>query len=183
MTRLVSIGDKYNRLLVVSHDHTDHHYRKFWRCVCDCGNMFTTHSGSLRSGNTKSCGCLAREVKDQTRKPDNGSELTAVILGYKRHAYGRGFDWGLQREQVRLIIGQPCHYCGAKPSNKKSTKNSKTPFMYSGIDRLDNLAGYSPANVVPCCATCNRAKGTLTVQDFSAWVKRINAFAEQWGKQ
>lgn len=32
-----------------------------WKCVCECGtNLFVT-SGELRSGDTKSCGCLNRE--------------------------------------------------------------------------------------------------------------------------
>lgn len=31
----------------------------YWRCECDCGNKkFYAKAGSLRSGNTKSCGCL-----------------------------------------------------------------------------------------------------------------------------
>ena len=29
-----------------------------WRCQCDCGNKSDALSSNLRSGNTKSCGCL-----------------------------------------------------------------------------------------------------------------------------
>ena len=29
-----------------------------WECRCDCGNTILVRSGSLTSGNTKSCGCL-----------------------------------------------------------------------------------------------------------------------------
>lgn len=180
MERLVKVGDKYGRLEVAEHHHTDGHYRKFWVCRCACGGSVITHSGSLRSGNTKSCGCLSREVKALTRKPENGGELTAVILGYKRHAERRGFDWALSREQVREIIGKPCYYCGTEPSNRKSTKNSISPFVYGGIDRVDNRHGYLMTNVVPCCAVCNRAKGTLTSREFSDWAKRVGAMAAQW---
>lgn len=28
-----------------------------WECVCDCGNITYSDTGSLRSGKTKSCGC------------------------------------------------------------------------------------------------------------------------------
>jgi hypothetical protein len=34
-------------------------YRQ-WRCRCSCGKEFTTRSGSLRQGKTRSCGCLRR---------------------------------------------------------------------------------------------------------------------------
>jgi len=183
MGRLVKAGDKYGRLEVVKHMHTDNHYRKFWMCSCVCGGSVIVHSGSLRSGNTKSCGCLSMEVKKLRRKPDNGGELTAVILGYKRHANRRGLSWSLSREQVKEIIASPCNYCGAEPSNKKTTKNSIDPFVYGGIDRVDNMYGYSIDNVVPCCSICNRAKGALTPSEFFAWANRLTSMAAQWGGQ
>lgn len=32
-----------------------------WNCVCDCGNTTTLPSTALKSGNTRSCGCLKKE--------------------------------------------------------------------------------------------------------------------------
>ena len=34
----------------------------WWRCQCECGQIVSVSAGSLRSGKTKSCGCLRREV-------------------------------------------------------------------------------------------------------------------------
>jgi len=31
----------------------------YWFCLCECGRKTTVQAGSLRSGNTKSCGCLS----------------------------------------------------------------------------------------------------------------------------
>ena len=39
-----------------------------WRCKCDCGKFHNVMVGNLRSGNTKSCGCLARERLLKARK-------------------------------------------------------------------------------------------------------------------
>jgi len=33
-----------------------------WECRCQCGNKVTVASGSLVTGNTKSCGCLRKET-------------------------------------------------------------------------------------------------------------------------
>jgi hypothetical protein len=33
-----------------------------WECACDCGNIKTVAGPKLKSGNTKSCGCLNREL-------------------------------------------------------------------------------------------------------------------------
>lgn len=29
-----------------------------WRCICDCGNIFSARGGAIRSGATTSCGCI-----------------------------------------------------------------------------------------------------------------------------
>jgi hypothetical protein len=36
----------------------------YWRCRCQCGNETIARSGELRSGHTKSCGCLRAEFVD-----------------------------------------------------------------------------------------------------------------------
>ena len=33
-----------------------------WRCRCECGRECITTGAALRKGQTKSCGCLAREA-------------------------------------------------------------------------------------------------------------------------
>jgi hypothetical protein len=33
-----------------------------WECICDCGNIVVVASSRLRSGKTKSCGCLSKEL-------------------------------------------------------------------------------------------------------------------------
>jgi hypothetical protein len=181
MGRLVEVGDVYNRLTVISYHHTDHHPRKFWVCKCVCGGTVVTHSGSLRSGNTKSCGCLAKDVMAMKRKPNNGSEITAVILGYKRHAAARKLRWGLSRDDVVSVIFMACHYCGSAPSNVKKTRNTVAPLFYNGIDRINNSIGYEFNNIVPCCAICNRAKGAASVDEFKEWAVRLAKMADQWG--
>ncbi len=36
--------------------------RRMWRCKCECGKKVTVHDTNLRTGRTKSCGCLQREL-------------------------------------------------------------------------------------------------------------------------
>ena len=33
-----------------------------WRCKCDCGNVVSVQYSNIKSGATKSCGCLNREI-------------------------------------------------------------------------------------------------------------------------
>lgn len=175
------IGEKFGRLTVSGLSHRDERYRKWWLCKCECGKETTLHTGNLRSGNTRSCGCLSKDVKAAKRISLHHSAITAVILGYRRHAKRRGHAWAITRGEVEEIIQRPCFYCGSPPANVKITKSSIEPFRYSGIDRKDNAGGYEPGNVVPCCRVCNRAKETLTVAEFADWAARLGAMADQWG--
>lgn len=173
------LGKKFTRLTVTDFSHKDERSRKWWKCICDCGNVTVLHTGNLNSGNTKSCGCLATETRKAKRKSVNHSEVTAVILGYKRHALRRGYEWNLTREEVEKLIVMPCHYCGTVGSNTKITKNTIEPLKYNGIDRKNNDEGYHSDNVLPCCCVCNRAKQTMNYDEFVSWIR---AMAEQWTK-
>ena len=178
-------GQRFGRLVVVSRSDRNgkNSHRVYWNCQCDCGCASVTSSGCLRSGNTKSCGCLMDEVRKK-RISLNHSEFTAIILGYKRHAKDRGFAWNLSRQFVEDITQQDCHYCGCKPFNTKKTKNSiGDGLKYNGIDRIDSSRDYTECNVVACCRICNYAKSNMSIQDFQDWAINLGkkAMAEQWG--
>lgn len=65
-------GIRFGRLVVKDLSHTDHR-GSHWTAVCDCGNIVTKSSSYLRSGHTKSCGCLHRDT---------------CIERNKKHGYG-----------------------------------------------------------------------------------------------
>ena len=176
-------GDKFNRLECIEFHHTGKHYRSYFLFKCDCGTEKVILGSLVKSGNTKSCGCLSKEIKSRRISP-NQTEVTAIILGYKRHAEDRGFKFKLSREQVESIIKKNCYYCGTPPSNNKKTKNSiGDGIKYSGIDRIDSNRDYSIDNVCPCWKVCNYAKSNMSLVEFQEWAKRIGqkAMAEQWG--
>ena len=42
--------------------------RVYFRCICDCGNVVSVNTNSLKNGNTKSCGCIRRETTRASSK-------------------------------------------------------------------------------------------------------------------
>jgi hypothetical protein len=58
----ISIGEKYNRLTVVAEAENKHSNRYIF-CKCDCGRYKTIALSQLLNGNTKSCGCLKKELR------------------------------------------------------------------------------------------------------------------------
>ena len=182
-------GIRFGRLTVIKKDGV---HRKpcgttqsKYLCKCDCGTEISVLMQNLKNGNTKSCGCLSADIKEQKKLPENRGVINQIILGYKRHARDRNLCWKLDYEQVKEIILSQCYYCGTERSNIKITKNCKNGFAYNGIDRIDSSKGYEIDNVVPCCKICNVAKLNMSQKEFVLWIqkaaKHTKSMADQWG--
>jgi len=59
-TKLNLLGQRFGRLVVLRQT-ADRGKGTVWECQCDCGLTLTVKAGPLRTGHTKSCGCLVRE--------------------------------------------------------------------------------------------------------------------------
>lgn len=54
-------GNKFERLTVIAYAGQNKNKISHWYCRCDCGQVRRVCSYNLKSGITKSCGCLRRE--------------------------------------------------------------------------------------------------------------------------
>ena len=61
-------GQRYGRLVVVPHTPRLIGSRYHCKVRCDCGVVKWTNSNNMRAGNTRSCGCLLKEVAGQHSK-------------------------------------------------------------------------------------------------------------------
>lgn len=53
-------GNRYGRLTVLR-EYKSINGRMYWMCRCDCGAEIAVRGNLLRSGRTRSCGCLSAE--------------------------------------------------------------------------------------------------------------------------
>ena len=56
------------------------HAGAFWECECECGNTAIVSASNLKSGNTRSCGCLRSE---RSREWFKSGEQKRGRNGYK----------------------------------------------------------------------------------------------------
>ena len=164
---------KFGRLTVIKRVGSNPKNRNArWLCKCDCGTEKLIDGVSLRNGNTKSCGCLKKELLTKlnenkeikhNRLSLGVASLRKTIDSYKRIAKKRGRSFELTQEQFVELTKKDCHYCGASPNNITESNNCYGEYIYNGIDRIDNSKGYTLDNVVPCCKICNYAKRNLTL--------------------
>lgn len=66
-------GNIYGRLTAVSRASAPGDSRTMWICTCSCGNSKEFRANSLVRGETKSCGCLVREVSAATARARNSA--------------------------------------------------------------------------------------------------------------
>ena len=135
-------GQKFGMLTVVSEAGINKYGNSHWLCRCDCGNEKVVQGGSLRSGDTKSCGCLRRALLSE-RKTIHGNYRMPEYIAWKNarhrctdpnyenfHAYaGRGIEFRLP-DFVEFLA-----HVGPRPSNKHS------------LDRIDNKGHYEIGNL------------------------------------
>lgn len=58
-------GQKFGRIQILSfkgYGKRSHHQAAMWTGLCDCGNKIVVFSSDLLIGDTKSCGCLQRDI-------------------------------------------------------------------------------------------------------------------------
>ncbi len=162
------LGQKFGRLTVVAPSHTTGAKGWYWICRCDCGGKKVVRGSYLLAGGTKSCGCLHPHIL-----PIGVSAFNVTYKTYMRGATKRGLAWGLSEKFFMEITQKDCYYCGSPPSNTYRNSCNRGDYIYSGIDRIDNSAGYTTDNVVPCCITCNVAKHAQSKEEFLDLIKKI----------
>lgn len=83
-------GKKFTRLQVIKACGSVGRDR-VWQCLCECGKLITVRAFALKSGNTRSCGCLKREavikrnietgVRVRLKNPPRRIDVSNTTLG------------------------------------------------------------------------------------------------------
>jgi hypothetical protein len=61
-------GQVFARWTVLRYSRTSGNYQAYWVCRCECGSEKIVAGSTLRFGNSKSCGCLQREIIGRIRR-------------------------------------------------------------------------------------------------------------------
>ncbi len=134
-------GMRFGRVVAIQDTGRKSNSRKpIYLCLCDCGNEFETLAPNLLRGDTKSCGCLKREV---LRK--HGMHKTRL---YRR--------WADMLSRCRCENSSNYKYYGAKGVRVTPEWEKFEPFMewaldngYEeklSIDRINPAGDYEPSN-------------------------------------
>lgn len=100
------IGEKYNLLTIIEFVDRDKNGIKRYKCQCDCGKEKIIRINDVRSGKTKSCGCLAKQRSAEQLQKYRDKRIESGKLYYKDltgQQFGRlkVLEFDLQETQKR----------------------------------------------------------------------------------
>lgn len=142
-------GRRFGRLVAVKITSKRHHNKVVWLCRCDCGLECEIIAGSLISGNTRSCGCLA--IESRTKHGLSNTRTYKNERHARRHAQkvGTYIPFSSQELQIQIEeLGNHCVYCGG---------------LYEHLDHFMPLSKggkHALSNLVPSCKSCNLSKNS-----------------------
>ena len=110
---------------------------RYWECQCDCGVVKDVQGCNLKSGASKSCGCVKNQKHGMSRSPEY-----TTWRAMKRRCYDEGF--------------KSYYYCGARGIEvcdrwKDSFENffadmGLKPSSRHSLDRINHDKDYGPDN-------------------------------------
>lgn len=122
-----------------------HHYNR-WLCQCSCKekNLLLVQGRSLKSGNTRSCGCLEKELKIQRLKKTNEFRIVDnVVIGKSSNTNDEFFvdicDFDKIKNicwSVRINKSGMKELCGWDQTQKKTVR-MHTLLGFPNYDHID----------------------------------------------
>ncbi len=157
-------------------------------CRCECGAEKLIRSDSLKSGQTKSCGCLSAEISRiiHEKYPKESRRLRSIYLSMMYRCYNQ------RSSRYQRYGGRGIRVCdewtgenGFDNFCRWSIANGYDPDATSAemtIDRIDNDGMYCPANCRWTSRTKNIRNRSITAYfTYNGETKAVADWAEIFG--
>ncbi len=139
------IGKIFGRLTVLERADNDGHGNIRWKCICECGKETIVTSSHLKSGHTRSCGCLMLDTTS-ARVTKHGGRNTRL---YRIWAHMK--ERCLNPNSISYMNYGGCGItvCDEWKRDFKAFHDWAIANGYSDeleVDRIDNDGDYRPEN-------------------------------------
>lgn len=157
------IGRTFGRLLVKNREGRDTTGGITWMCVCSCRNYKAIAGRSLRSGETRSCGCLQKELIGNRARKHGLSKNPRYMLwiSAKLRASKANLPFDLSWENIPEIP-TICPVLGTLLGGQK--KRGFCPNSPS-LDRINPKLGYVKGNIRVISHRANQLKSDGTPEE------------------
>jgi hypothetical protein len=180
MVKAIDIsGMKFGRVIPIKRcDYNDKNGNPFWECKCDCGTIFVVRSQCLKSGHTKSCGCLLNETTIKTHTKHNMSRTRPYTIWtnmLSRCSYEK------YEKNLKNYIKRGITVCNEWKTFDGFWKDMSEGYADNlSIDRINNDKGYDKNN----CrwATSEQQNNNSRINRFLSY-EGTTLSVRQWAKK
>ena len=179
---IVLTGQKFGRLTVVEYAGINKWRNYKWLCLCECGKKKVIRSGSLRNGDTQSCGCLQKEItsiiktKHGHKKKGKTSKIYVVWEAMIRRCTNPNYH------EYHYHGGRGISVCERWRKFENFLEDMGKVPKGLQIDRIDNNGNYCKSNcrwVTPKEQQRNKRNNHLITYDgktqcLAAWAEEFN---------
>ena len=139
---IIKKGDRYGRLVAIRFDHKDKYSQQFWLFKCDCGNKKVINVSNVKKGDTKSCGCLRKEIMKNKMTTHGMSHTTEHFAwgSMKARCYNKN------RADYKNYGGRDITICKRWLKFENFYEDMGRCPEGMTLDRIDNEKGYYKEN-------------------------------------
>lgn len=176
--RLIDLtGRRFGRLVVVRRAIAPRR-AVAWECACDCGTTAIVVGADLRDGNTRSCGCLRREVTSE-RVTTHGKRDTAAYRAWMNMHIRTGRKSG---PSWKTYGARGIGVCERWHTFENFYADMGDPPADHSLDRVDNDRGYEPGNCRWATATTQaRNRRNVRLITFDGKSQPVDAWSRETG--
>jgi len=170
---------KYNRLTYLREAGKNPHQKRLWFLQCDCGDTTTAVASQVRSGKTKSCGCLQAAHRASGNLKHGGKKHPLYATWCNMKARCDNEDHPQFKDYGGRGITYDSRWCEFPPF---LVDVGEKPFPEATLDRIDNDGGYFPDNVRWADRTTQRTNSRqVTLVCINGETKRIMEWCKHYG--
>lgn len=136
------IGQKFNKLSVIQRAKNSKSGNIRWLCKCECGKYTIVSSQNLKTGHTKSCGCLNKNATYITHNKSK-TKLYKIWQGMKKRCFNKNEEHYKYYGERGIIV------CDEWKNDFMSFYNWAINNEYKDnftIERIDVNGNYEPSN-------------------------------------
>jgi hypothetical protein len=136
---------------------------RVWKVKCDCGNNYKAFTESLKSGNTKSCGCLNRRIGKEHPHYKGCGDLSGDYWSkLKRGARTRNLSFRLSIKTTWDLFLKQNKKCALTGWDITLSSSMRYASQTASLDRINSKKHYMKSNVQWVHKDINKIK-----QDYS----------------
>jgi len=139
-------GQKFGRLVVIERSENGECGNVRWVCCCDCGEISVVGAGALRTGATKSCGCLNRELTKRRFWEHGEAVKGEKTREYRIWTHIKGRCLNPRNDRFKNYGGRGITVCDRWLKYENFLEDMGRCPKGLSIERIDNNGNYEPGN-------------------------------------